>query len=294
MQIREYLFEKRIAYVLIFPTMLGILLVNVYPLIYTIVVSFQRYKITSPVGTWIGLANYTQILASSTVLSSVAISIEYTVGSVGLAFVVGFALALLLNRGFPMRGLIRSFFIIPWAVPAFVAALTWAWMYNDQFGIFSGMLRSIGINPPVWLDQSHALLGLIVLGVWKNFPFHLIILLAGLQSISTDLYEAASVDGAGVPERFRHITIPLIRPMAMIAILLGAIGSFQDFTMPWILTQGGPADATNVIPIATYQIGFVAGDFGYAAAAAVLMFLFILVTSALYVYAYVRGVEELE
>lgn len=288
----DFLFETHIAYVLIAPTLLGILLVNVYPLIYTVAVSFQRYKITAPSGTWVGLANYQQILSSSTVLNSVRVSIEYTLGAVAGAFVVGFALALLLNRRLPARGLLRSIFIIPWAIPGFVVALTWAWMYNDQFGIFSGMLRSLGITAPVWLGQDDALLALIAMSVWKNFPFHLLILLAALQAIDSGLYEAAAVDGAGRFAQFRYITIPQVRPMALVALLLGSIGTFQDFTMPWILTQGGPAEATNVIPIATYEIGFVAGDFGYAAAAAVLMFAFILVMSGLYLFEYLREARE--
>jgi multiple sugar transport system permease protein len=290
--LREYLFEKKVAYVLILPTLLAILLVNVYPLVYTFALSFEQYRISSAAAKWIGLTNYAAILADPNVLGSVRVSLIYTIGSVGVSFVLGFALALLLNQRLPWRGVIRSIFIIPWAVPAFVAALTWAWMYNDQFGIFSALFRAINIDPPNWLGANDALASVIAVAVWKNFPFHMIILLAGLQAIGADLYEAANVDGAGALDRFRHITLPLIRPMALIAILLNSINAFQDFTLPWLVAQGGPAGATTGIPIATYQIGFVSGDFGYAAAAAVLMFVFILAMSSVYVYAYIRDARS--
>ena len=128
--------------------------------------------------------------------------------------------------------------------------------------------------------------------VWKSFPFQLVVLLAGLQSIPKDQYEAAAVDGANVFQRFWTITVPLIKPVAMVGILLASVNAFHYFTIPWILTRGGPANATNVIPIATYNIAFIAGDFGYAAAAAVLMFLFILVISGVYIWQYVREVQD--
>ena len=184
-------------------------------------------------------------------------------------------------------------FIIPWAIPAFVAALVWAWMFNDQFGILAAFYRSFGLRAPIWLGRDWALWSLIGVMVWKSFPFQLVVLLAGLQAIPKEQYEAAEVDGASLVQRFWHITVPLIRPVAMIGILLASVNAFHYFTIPWILTRGGPANATNVIPIATYNIAFIAGDFGYAAAAAVLMFLFILATSGLYIWQYVREVREL-
>ena len=199
----DYLLEKKIAYVLIAPTLVGILLVNVYPLIYTFVVSFQEYKITSVAGRWIGAANYTKILSDPEVWNSIRVSIVFTLASVSLSFLIGLTLALLLNRRMRARHLVRSVFIIPWAVPAFVAALTWAWMYNDQFGIISAMTRSLGAKPVIWLGKEYALASLVAVMVWKSFPFQLVVLLAGLQAINQELYEAAAVDGAGAPARRR-------------------------------------------------------------------------------------------
>jgi multiple sugar transport system permease protein len=285
--------ERHIAYVLILPTVVGILLVDLYPLLYNLWISFQERKISSAVAPFIGLRNYARILGDPEVWNAIRVSLLFTVGSVLFSFLIGFGLALLLNRRFRGRAVVRSVFIIPWAVPAFVAALVWAWMFNDQFGILSALFRSFGARAPVWLGRDWALWSLIAVMVWKSFPFQLVILLAGLQAISREQYEAAAVDGASPLQRFWNITVPLIRPVAMVGILLAAINAFHYFTIPWILTRGGPANATNVIPIATYNIAFIAGDFGYAAAAAVLMFIFILLMSSLYIWQYVREVQDL-
>ncbi|MCC7368685.1 MAG: sugar ABC transporter permease [Chloroflexi bacterium] len=284
--------ERRIAYILVFPTVVGILLVDVYPLLFNLWISFQERKISSATATFIGFRNYQRILADPEVWNAIWISIIFTVASVFFSFIIGFGLALLLNRQFPFRGIVRSVFIIPWAIPAFVAALVWAWMFNDQFGILAALFRSAGWRAPIWLGKDWALWSLIAVMVWKSFPFQLVVLLAGLQSIPKEQYEAAAVDGANVFQRFWSITLPLVKPVAMVGVLLAAVNAFHYFTIPWILTRGGPANATNVIPIATYNIAFIAGDFGYAAAAAVLMFLFILLISGIYIWQYIREVQD--
>ncbi|MFN8523894.1 MAG: sugar ABC transporter permease [Chloroflexota bacterium] len=285
--------ERKVAYILILPTMLGILVVDLYPLLFNLWISFQERKISSLEPRWIGLANYARIVADPEVWNAIRVSLIFTSCSVLFSFLIGFGLALLLNRQFPGRGAVRSIFIVPWAVPAFVAALVWSWMFNDQFGIISALMRTAGWRAPVWLGRDWALWSLIAVMVWKSFPFQLVVLLAGLQAIPREQYEAAEVDGANIFQRFFAITVPLIRPVAMIGILLAAVNAFHYFTIPWILTRGGPANATNVIPIATYSIAFVAGDFGYAAAAAVLLFIFILLMSSAYLWSYIREVNDL-
>jgi multiple sugar transport system permease protein len=127
--------------------------------------------------------------------------------------------------------------------------------------------------------------------VWKSFPFQMVVLLAGLQAIPAELYEAATVDGAKAYQRLLHITMPLLKPIAMISVLLASINAFNYFTIPWILTRGGPAGATSVLPIYTYTIGFVGGDFGFAATMAVIMFIFILIVGSLYLWQYLRETE---
>jgi multiple sugar transport system permease protein len=286
----NWLLERHIAYVLVLPTALAVALINLYPLAYTFLISFQEFKLSSSAPRFIGLSNYARLLSDAEVWHSIQISGIFVVVSVGLSFGIGLVLALLLNRPLRGRSVIRSLFIVPWAIPAFVAALIWSWMYNDQFGIFGALLRQVGVSrPPIFLGRDYALMSLITVMTWKSFPFQLVILLAGLQSIPADLYEAAAVDGAGTWRRFRSITLPLLRPVALISVLLAAINAFHYFPIPWILTRGGPSNATNVIPIATYQIAFAAGDFGYGAAAAFLMFAFIGATSAIYIWSYLRS-----
>lgn len=286
--------ERYIAYFLIAPTILGITIVNIYPLLDTVRLSFTDRLLQRPeeATRFIGLDNYVRILGNADVWNAFKVSLIFTVASVGFSFLIGLGLALLLNLPLPGRGVMRSIFIIPWAVPAFVAALTWSWMFNDQFGIITSLLKDLGITkPPIWLGGDLALFSLIVVMIWKSFPFQIVVLLAGLQSIPGDIYEAAIVDGAIAYQRFWHITLPLIKPVAMISVLLAAINAFNFFTIPWILTRGGPAGATSVLPIYTYTVGFVGGDFGFAATMAVIMFLFILAAGSLYLWQYLREVD---
>lgn len=286
--------ERHIAYFLIAPTIFGIAIVNVYPLLDTVWLSFTNRLLSRPEDEtkFIGLDNYTSILSSPGVWNAFYVSLVFTVASVFFSFVIGFALALLLNRPLPGRGILRSIFIIPWAVPAFVAALTWSWMFNDQFGIFASLLKDMGVaKPPIWLGADLALFSLTVVMIWKSFPFQLIVLLAGLQAIPADLYEAAEVDGAIAHQKFRFITLPLIKPVAMISVLLASINAFNFFTIPWILTRGGPGETTAVLPIYTYTVGFVGGDFGFAATMAVIMFIFILIIGSIYLWQYLREVD---
>lgn len=286
--------ERHIAYFLILPTLLGIAIVNVYPLLDTVRLSFTDRLLSRPEENtrFVGLENYSRILTNADAWNALKVSLIFTLTSVGLSFVIGLILALLLNQPLPGRAILRSIFIIPWAVPAFVAALTWSWMFNDQFGIITALLKNVGITrPPIWLGADLALFSLIAVMVWKSFPFQLVILLAGLQSIPGELYEAAKVDGAVAHQRFRFLTLPLLKPVAMISVLLAAINAFNYFTIPWILTRGGPSGSTNVLPIYTYTVGFVGGDFGFAATMAVIMFVLILVAGSLYLWQYLREVD---
>ncbi len=285
--------ERRIAYVLIAPTVIGIALVNIYPLGYAVFISFQEKKLSTRNQRFVGFENYQRLLADPEILNSLRLSLIFVVCSVVFSFLIGLLLALLLNRSLPGRAVIRSLFIVPWAIPAFVAALTWSWMYNDQFGIVNALLKTGGVaRPPIWLGREYALASLIGVMVWKSFPFQLVVLLAGLQAIPGELYEAASVDGASAWRRFWGITIPLLRPIAGVSVLLASINAFHYFSIPWVLTRGGPSNATNVIPIATYNIAFATGDLGYGSAAAILMFLVILAASTVYLWSYLKSERE--
>ena len=285
--------DRHAPYILIAPTLLGILLVDVYPLLFNALISLQERKISTRNPIFVGLRNYAAVIQDPEALHSLKVSVVFTVASVALSYVIGLVLALLLNRRLRWRGILRAVFIVPWAIPAFVAALIWGWMYNDQFGIISAVARDLGISsPPILLSAPYALGSLITVMVWKSFPFQFVVLLAGLSAIDEEILRAAEVDGASTWQRFWQITFPLLKPVSMVAILLAAINAFQYFPIPWLLTQGGPANATNVVPIAVYNTAFLGGDFGASAAMAMLMFLFILVMGGVYVRYYVREVEQ--
>ncbi len=286
--------DRNAAYILIAPTLLGVVLVDLYPLFFNTLISLEEWKISSPHPTYIGLANYAAVLRDPEALHSLWVSVVFTVASVAGSYAIGLGLALLLSRPMWGRGVLRAVFIVPWAMPAFVAALVWGWMYNDQFGILTAMAHDVGLrHPPIFLSAPHALQSLIAVMIWKSFPFQFVVLLAGLSGIDNEILRAAEVDGATTWQRFWLVTFPLLRPISMIAVLLAAINAFQYFPIPWILTQGGPANATNVVPIAVYNTAFLAGDFGSAAAIATLMFLFILAMGAVYLWQYIREVQSI-
>jgi multiple sugar transport system permease protein len=286
--------DRHAAYLLIAPTLLAVVVVDVYPLMFNALISLQERKISTAHPTFVGLRNYAAVLRDPETLNSLKLSVLFTVVSVALSYLIGLGLALLLNRPIKGRGLLRALFIVPWAMPAFVAALVWGWMYNDQFGIITALAKAAGVShPPVFLSARYALWSLIAVMVWKSFPFQFVVLLAGLSSIDVEILRAAEVDGASGWQRFRQIVFPLLRPVSMVAVLLAAINAFQYFPIPWILTQGGPANATNVVPIAVYNTAFLVGDFGTAAAVATLMFGFVLVMGAAYVLQYMREVQQI-
>ncbi len=287
--------DRHAAYVLVLPTVVAIVLINLYPLLYAAVLSFQEAKLGTAAPIFIGLDNYRRLMADPEIWNAIRITLIFTLFSVVGSVLIGLGLALLLNSGFRGRGIVRSLFIIPWAIPAFVAALIWAWMFNDQFGIINAGLKQLGIaRPPIWLDRNNAIWSLILVMIWKSFPFQLVVMLAGLQSIPAEMYDAAAVDGANSRQAFWSITLPLLRPVAMVSILLASINAFHYFPIPWILTGGGPSKATNVLAIEAYTVAFNAGDMGYGAAGAMLMFFFIMIGALVYVRLYINEMRTYE
>ncbi len=263
--------DRSAHHVLLAPTLLAIGAITLYPLIYGLVASFRGVSLSDPDAGFVGFRNYTEILSDPETWHSIWLTIIFTAVSVAFSFALGLAGALALNLDFRFRGIVRSLFIIPWAVPAFVAALTWGWIYNDQFGILSALFSKVGLHAPQWLGSEHAMQSLIIVMVWKSFPFQLVMLLAGLQSIPPELYEAARVDGASVVKQFSHITLPLLMPISLVALFMAVVNAFQYFPIPWILTAGGPSNATNVIAISSYNLAFNAGEIGLGAAVAGVM-----------------------
>ena len=288
--------EQRFAYGLILPSAVLVTLLNFIPLIEGIIVSFQRQKLMESHTTdWVGLANYATAVSDPLFWSSLGRTIVWMVGAVGGAYVIGFILSLLLNReDLKARTLLRALFLVPWVVPDVVTSLIWKWMYNDQFGLINYALKSLGLikQPILFLADPHiAMFSLIVVQVWKLYPLMTVMLLAALQNIPKDLYEAAMIDGSSPWQRVWHITLPLIRQTSLIITLLMGIWTFNHFDVVYLLTGGGPANATSVLSILVYNKAFFALNVGYAASLGVLMLVTLSVFGILYLRMY-RTREE--
>jgi multiple sugar transport system permease protein len=223
---------------------------------------------------FIGLDNYTKLIEDPGFWHSTRLSISFTTISLTFQFLIGFGLALFFNRPFPGNGLMRSLLLLAWLMPAVVGGTLFRWIADGDYGVFNHFLESIGLSSATryWLiNPDFALFGTIVANVWVGAPFHMLLTLAGLQNISPTLYEAASIDGASTFQRFTGITLPLMRSVILGVLLLGFIYTFKVFELIFVMTDGGPVDATTVLPIYIYKLTFSFFRFGEGAAAAMLL-----------------------
>ena len=264
--------QTRFAYTLVLPvvSLLGGLVA--YPFFYAIYVSFTD-RVVGNDGQWIGLGNFHYLAQSPAFLAAIWNTIVLVVVSDALKLGIGLGLALLVNQRIPGRGLFRSALMLPWAMPAFVAFLTWRVIYQPIGGGLNLLLTGSGLWPEVidWLGQrSTAMPAVIAASVWRGFPFWFVSILAALQTIPLELYEAARVDGASAWQRFWAVTFPSIRPVVIVTTLLSSIWTANSFENVWLLTQGGPSDATIVFPVLAY-FGMQTQRIGEAAAVSVAM-----------------------
>jgi multiple sugar transport system permease protein len=202
---------------------------------------------------------------------------------------VALALALLLNRDIWGRGFFRALFLVPWVIPDVATALIWKWLYADQYGVINNLLARAGLvsKPIQWLaDPDMAMASVIMVQIWKLMPVMFIVILAALQNVPKELHEAAELDGAGAMQRFRYVTFPVIRPTSVIITLLASIWTFQAFDIVYLLTGGGPADATEILSTLIYQKAFWASDIGYASALGMVMLVCLMILSVAYLFVY--------
>jgi multiple sugar transport system permease protein len=271
-------------YLLLLPLLLLIALVIVYPLLYEIDLSLRREVLYIPQTPFVGVDNYAHILTSSTFWAVVRTTLVWTIGCMVFQFVLGLGLALVFNRGLPGSGFFRALFLAPWVMPGVVVGIIWQWIYQPLFGILNTGLGLLGLPAHQWLaDPSTVLPAVIVANIWKGFPFWMIMLTAALQTIPRDLYEAATVDGAGGLQRFLSITLPSIKTVLIITSILAFIFTFNYFDLIYVLTGGGPADLTETFPIFIYQTGFMDQQLGFSAAASMILFVFMTVIMIIYV-----------
>jgi multiple sugar transport system permease protein len=281
--------EARLAFWLILPAIVGLLAVSLYPVLQTIIWSFEHYQLTDPENVYFnGFRNFERLFRDANFWSALRFSLLYTVLSVAGQFAVGFVLALTAHREFRGRGIVRAAMLFPWTMPTVITAVVWRFMYNpDTTGLFNGTLANLHLpHSIVWLGSSAtlAVIALLILAVWKVNSFCALVLLAGLQSIPGDVYEAASVDGAGVLRQFFSITLPYLRQTIMVVLVLRTVESLQAFDIIVGLTNGGPGTATRNLPLYIFEKGLSgAQDFGYSSATAVVLFAIILVFAIVYV-----------
>ena len=248
------------------PALILIAVLMYYPMVGTVIESFYSTSFINPNPTFVGLAGYRAVFGDGAFGQIVWNSVVWTVGVVLLQNLFGFLVALLLNQQLPGQALMRSLVLLPWVLPGVVAAILWRFMYDPQLGLINSFLASLGGHGMPWLaSASTALWAAIVAAVWKGFPFSTVVYLAALQNVDVEQIEAATIDGAGSIRRLLDVVIPAIREVIAVNLVLTTILTFNYFDMIWVLTRGGPQNATHIFPTKIYELGFGQFQFGEAA-----------------------------
>lgn len=282
--------SQRVALWFLLPSFCFVALFSIFPVIESLRLSFYRLILTLP---WlgqrdVGWQNYTDLATDPVARDSLITTFLFIGITIPLELLLGLGIALVLNEAFHGRGLLRAVVLIPWAIPTVVSSQMWRFIFNDRYGLANVIL--FGADTSRYLaplaDAYLALVAIMLAEIWKTTPFAALILLAGLQSIPDELYEAASVDGANRWQAFRHITLPLLKPALLLALLFRTIDALRVFDLVFVMTQGGPADATNVLQFYGYKKAFAEGMIGYGSAIAVVVFSLSLALSLVYLRAF--------
>ena len=280
--------NSRLAWAFVTPALATIVLIALFPLAWTLWESLHLHDLRMP---WlgkpfVGLANYAEILGDGRFWAAMGHTLFFTVTTVALELLLGLFLALAMNRAFQGRGLVRAAVLVPWAIPTVVAALLWRFIFDSQAGIANALLVDLGIldEPLVWfIRAATAWVPVILADVWKTTPFVALLLLAGLQNIPADLYEAASVDGASRGWQLWHITLPLLKPAVLVALIFRTLDAFRVFDLIYVLTGGGPGTSTEPIALYTFNTLLQNLRFGYGSALSVVVFLATFLLALLYI-----------
>jgi multiple sugar transport system permease protein len=279
--------SERAALWFVLPSVFLVGLFSIYPILESARLSFYRMILMLP---WlgekfVGLENYRDLATDPVALDSLAITLVFVGVSAALEVLAGLGMALLLNESFRARGLVRAAVLVPWAIPTVVSSQMWRYLFNDRYGLFNFLLfgRATERYLAPLADARLAPAAIVFADVWKTSSFAALIILAGLQTIPDELYEAAAVDGATAWQKFRRVTLPLLKPALLLALLFRTIDAFKVFDLVFVMTQGGPADATNVLQFYGYKKIFAEGMIGYGSAISVGVFCFSLVLSFLYI-----------
>lgn len=277
--------ETRDAWLMMLPALLILLVIAVYPIIRTFWLSLHEMVLTDPGSGYpfIGLKNYIDILNDPRAGESLLFTLKFTVATVVLELIVGFAAALIMNKSFKGRGMVRAAVLIPWAIPTTVSALMWKFIYNDQYGLFNDILLRLGLidSYQAWLStKGGTFMALVITDVWKTAPFMALLILAGLQMISADLYESAKIDGANTFQAFIKITLPMVKNTVLVALLFRTLDAFRVFDLVSVMTGG--ANGSESISLYAYTNLMKFLNFGYGSALSILIFVVVFVISLIY------------
>ena len=289
----RFLTDRKLATLFIAPALALLLFLSIWPLIWLIRLSFTDYSVTRDVpASFVGLDNYIDVITSDQTHKRLVTTLIFVVGAVGLQTILGFTIAYLISRRIRGRGALTTLFLIPMMLSPVVVGLFWKFMLDVQFGVVNSFSDSLGLGRAEWLtNQKLALFSLIIVDTWQWTPFIMLIALAGLTAVPKYLYEAAEIDRASEWFRFRRITLPLVWPLLLIAIMFRAIEAFRLFDLVYILTGGGPGGTTETISFQVYKIAFFGFDTGRASAYGVLIVIVVTIAAQLYLR-YLNRLQE--
>ncbi|WP_304944065.1 carbohydrate ABC transporter permease [Vallitalea guaymasensis] len=289
--------KAKMGYIFIIPSIVLVLVFIVYPVINTINMSLYDLRIqTLAEGKkFVGFDNYIKLFSDTTFIESLKFTLMFTVVAVTLETLIGMIFALIMNKAIPGQGIIRTAVLVPWAIPTIVSGLMWQFMYSDQYGIINLILSKLHLIQdyiPWLIEKNTAIMAVIIADVWKTTPYMSLLILSGLQTVPESLYEAASLDGANKVQRFFRITLPIIKPVVVVAILFRVLATFRIYDLVVALTSGGPADGTQSLSLYTIKTYFNFGNLGYGATLAVVTFIISLLISFLFMDALKTKMEK--
>jgi len=274
----QFILDRRevLGAIFVSPAILYVLLLVGMPFLLAVYYSLSAYTIYDPTWRFVGLANFRQILNNPVFLETLGNTFLFTFGSQLLGLILGKFGALLLLRPFPGRKIVRALIILPWAVPIALATVAWEWMFDSLYSVINWTLIALGLidrsNAPNWLGNPHlAMLCVIVVNAWRFFPFAIVIFLAGITAVPQDVIDAATVDGAGFWRRNYQIILPMILPIVAVGLIFGIVFTFTDLSIVFLLTNGGPVNATSVLGFQGFQVGILSGDISHGAAISLFM-----------------------
>jgi multiple sugar transport system permease protein len=277
------------AWGFLLPVVIYLLAFYAYPLYRNLDLSLRHYTVRSFVqggAPFSGLDNYQAVVDNPTFWPAIVHTVVFTGVSLIFQFAIGMALAVFFAQNFRLSATLRALFLVPWLLPLIVSSSTWSWMLNSDSGVINSLIRGAGLDPVNWLTSpSWALTSVIIANIWIGIPFNLVVLYSGLQAIPADIYEAAALDGASGWQRFWRVTFPLLRPVSAITVLLGLVYTLKVFDLIWIMTKGGPTDASTTFATWSYRLSFgnLLPQFGPGAAVGNLLIIMALVFGLLYI-----------